>query len=163
MNPQSLFILCWNASADDLENDVVHWLKVLGARCPEAVVLPVATRIDGVDERDRERRVALFDTCLRGEAAGRLRVQPVLTTSAKTFEGVENFAERVVTIYRTRELFPRVGFLMPPSWVRCRNFITALRDGHDFVAATRREPCVHVANAKPVQISDVTGPSAGMK
>ena len=106
MNSQSLFILCWNASADDLESDVVHWLKVIGARCPEAVVLPVATRIDDVDERERESRVALFDACLRGDAAGRLRVQPVVMTSAKTFEGVETFADRVVSIYRTRKLFP---------------------------------------------------------
>ena len=71
------------------------------------------------DERERESRVALFDACLRGGAAGSLRVQPVVQTSAKTFEGVETFADRVVSIYRTRELFPRVGFLMPPSWVRC--------------------------------------------
>ena len=32
------------------EDDVLHWLRVLNARCPASVVLPVATQIDGVSD-----------------------------------------------------------------------------------------------------------------
>ena len=98
---------------------------------------PLSAR-DGVS--DREDRVKLFAESLRGDAAGDLQIQEIVRTSARTRTGIDEFTTRVIAVGRDQRLFPTVGYLMPASWVRCRNFITAVTRGHDPRAATRRDP-----------------------
>ena len=120
------------------EDDVLHWLRVLNARCPASVVLPVATQIDGVS--DLAASIKRFEAALRSDATGSLKIQSVVSTSSKTFTGIDDFIQAVTSSFRNQDLFPRVGEVWPPAWFRCRNFIEALRAGHDPRAAIEHDP-----------------------
>ena len=154
MNEQALYILCWNANRateQEMATDVVQWLRMLHARCPRAVVLPVATRIDEVE--DCGSSMQHFEKALRdtGESlrndGGSLQIQPPVETSAKTGEGIQDFIKRVVSAFRNRDLFPKVGRALPIEWFWCRGFIDALRDGRSYAAMARRKDGSHLSYA----------------